>query len=374
MKPYLRASMAATLLALSMNLAACGTAPSVPAATAPALAFNETGANVIDMKEPNGGKMEVSLQMPTQRKVLAFAEDVAKLKGTISMGSYSHSFELTADAYGKAKISCLNLKPGTWHLSVTAVDRGGYDVGYEAKDIYVKPYEVAYEYINIKLKDTVLNKDTGAMQADIYTESGDLKQEYVGYPQWTEGGFPERGSIQAFKASAFYGAYTAFNTYGENGTWEGKVDFVVDRDGETAILYALLDNGHRYYPLAKLLVTLDESGAYDAISDFTSLEDLSLEDLDMANVHKAEQTEYIVTSYHKDPVLVQRYMVIEYDQDDYNKPVGVMSSLFFTLDSYGNPADLVAVDFTDKGGLVGSDPSPEYKPDFNVIHIHALNK
>jgi hypothetical protein len=374
MKPYIRASMAATLLALSMNLAACGTAPSVPAATAPALAFNETGANVIDMKTPNGGKMEVAIQMPTKRKVLAFAEDVVKLKGTISMGDYSHEFELTADAYGKAKISCLNLKPGTWHLSVTAVDRGYKDVGYASADIYVKPYEVAYESIYLQLEDTKLNKDTGALQADITTVSGDLDQEYASMPQWTEGGFPERGSIQAFKASAFSGHYTAFNTYGPKGTWEGKVEFEVARDGETAILYAVLDDGHRYYPLAKVLVTLDESGAYDGVTDFISLNDLSLDDIDMASVHKAEETEYIVTGYHKTPVLVQRYMVIEYDQNDANKPVGVMSSLFFTLDEYGNPKDLVACDFTDKSGYVGNDPSPGYKPDFNVIHIHALDK
>jgi hypothetical protein len=374
MKPYIRASMAATLLALSMNLAACGTAPSVPAATAPALAFNETGANVIDMKTPNGGKMEVAIQMPTKRKVLAFAEDVAKLKGVISMGDYSHEFELTADAYGKAKISCLNLKPGTWHLSVTAVDRGYKDVGYASADIYVKPYEVAYESIYLQLEDTLLNKDTGAMQADITTVSGDLEQDYASMPQWTEGGFPERGSIQAFKASAFYGAYTAFNTYGPKGTWEGKVEFQVARDGETAVLYAVLDNGKRYYPLAKVLVTLDESGAYDGVTDFVSLDQLSLDDIDFASVHKAEQTEYIVTGYHKTPVLVQRYMVIEYDQDDANKPVGVMSSLFFSLDEYGNPKALVACDFTDKSGYVGNDPSPDYKPDFNVIHIHALDK
>jgi hypothetical protein len=365
--------MAATLLALSMNLAACGTAPSVPAATAPALAFNETGANVIDLKQPNGGKMEVAIQMPTQRKVLAFAEDVVELKGVISMGDYSHEFKLTADKYGKAKISCLNLKPGTWHLSITAVDRGYKDVGYASADVYVKPYEVAYEAIYLKLDDTLLNKDTGALQAQIYTESGDLKQEYDVYPQWIEGDFPDRGSAKKFKASAFYGAYTAFNNYGEKGTWEGKVDFAFQKHGETIFLYAVLDNGYNY-PLAKVLVSVDGYGNYDGISDFTKLSDLSLDDIDLASVHKAPETEYIVTGYHKTPVKVQRFMVIEYDQNDEYKPVGVMSSLFFAVDEYGKLGGLIAVDFTDKNGYVGNDPSPGYKPDFNVIHIHALDK
>jgi hypothetical protein len=317
--------------------------------------------------------------MPTQRKVLAFAEDVAKLKGTISMGGYSHSFELTADAYGMAKLSCLNLMPGTWHLAVTAVDRGGYDVGYNSVDIYVKPYEVSYEKLYIKLKDTLLNKDTGALQAEIITKSGDLDQEYVAAPQWNEGGFPERGSIQALTASAFYGAYTAFNTDNydpdyNTGTWEGKVEFFVDREGETGILTASIDDGKRYLPLVKVLVAPDESGAYSADTDFLPLDELTLPSLSFMDLHKAAQTEYIVTGYHSTPVLVQRYMAIEYDENDYNKPVGVMSSLFFTLDEYGNPKDLVACDFTDKSGYVGSDPSPGYKPDFNVIHIHALNK
>jgi hypothetical protein len=378
MKPYLRASVAATLLALSMNLAACGTAPSVPAATAPALAFNETGANVIDLKQPNGGKMEVSLQMPTQRKVLAFAEDVMKLKGTISMGDYSHTFELTADAHGKAKISCLNLKPGTWHLAVTAVDRGYKDVGYASTDVYVMPYEVAYESLYIKLDDTLLNKDTGALQAEIITKSGDLEQEYSDYPQWTEGGFADRGSVYQFKANAFYGAYTAFNTYSANadyptGTWEGKVNFQVGKYGETVYLLAVLEDGYSY-PLAKLILSLDAESGYGLNSDFVSINDLSAYDLDVASVHKAEETEYIVTGYHKNPVKVQRFMVIEEDVNDEYKPVGVMSSLFFKVESDGSLGGLIAADFTDKTGYVGSDPSPHYKPDFKVLHIHALDK
>jgi hypothetical protein len=366
--------MAATLLALSMNLAACGTAPSVPAVSAPALAFNETGANVIDMKEPNGGKMEVAIQMPTQRKILAYAEDVVKLKGVISLGDYKHTFELTPDKYGKAKISCLNLKPGTWHLTITAVDRGYKDVGYEAKDIYVKPYEIAYEAIYLKLDDTLVNKATGGLVTDIYTESGDLKQEYDAYPQWIEGSYPERGSAYQFKPSAFYGAYTAFNTYGEKGTWEGKVDFAFSKYGETVFLYAVIDNGKRYYPLAKVLISLDDYSGLGGTTDFVPLDKLSLEDIDLASVHQAPEHEYIVTGYHKNAVKVQRFMVIEYDKDDYNKPVGVLSSLFFKVDEYGKLGGLVAVEFADKGGHAGYDPSPGYKPDFNMIHIHALDK